>query len=380
VTRRVAHVTAQYGAVSQTFVADAIAATDDHGWESWLVTRERTNPDQFPYPPVARTITASPRSPPTRVIDLLRGRTASERFADDITDRLRTAEPQILHAHFGWTAFIATRLHHRLRIPVVATFHASDVTVWPGQRKLGRRNSYAAFFDVLSHAFVVSAYVGDVVRDLGYGGTMEILPAGVRLERFPYTPVDPPVDGDLHLLYVGRLTPRKGLDVLLHALPGVLEAFPRTRLEVIGAGPEEGRFRALADSLGLQRHVFFVGPQPPAAVFDAMTRSHSLVLPSRVMPDGEVEGSPVIMKEAMAVGVPVVATRSGGSVEVLPPAYRDEAVAPDDPSALGKRILAVAASPATWEKRIRTGRQWVVEQYDWCLLGARTAAAYERST
>ena len=96
------------------------------------------------------------------------------------------------------------------------------------------------------------------------------------------------------------------------------------------------------------------------------------------MPDGEVQGSPVIMKEAMAVGIAVVAARSGGSAEVLPPAYRGEAVAPDDPVASAIRIIAVAASSGTWDERVQVGRQWVVEQYDWERLGARTAAVYER--
>jgi glycosyltransferase involved in cell wall biosynthesis len=216
------------------------------------------------------------------------------------------------------------------------------------------------------------------VRGLGYRGTMEVLPAGVRLARFPYSPVDPPRDGALRLLYVGRLTLRKGLDVLLRALPTVIEAFPDTSLEVIGGGPEEGQFRALAESLGVGQRVRFAGPQAADAIFEALTRSHVLVLPSRVMPDGEVEGSPVIMKEAMAVGIPVVAARSGGSAEVLPPAYRDEAVPPDDSAALGTRIVAVAASSNTWQERSRIGREWVVEQYDWELLGARTAEVYAR--
>ncbi|HTU96981.1 MAG TPA: glycosyltransferase, partial [Solirubrobacteraceae bacterium] len=315
-----------------------------------------------------------------RVADLLRGRTRSAHFVEAVLDPLRRAEPELLHAHFGWTAPIATRLQRQLRVPMVATFHATDVTVWPTESRYGRRNSYDAFFDVLSHAFVVSEYIGEVVRNLGYRGTMEVLPAGVQLARFPYSPGEAPRDGVLRLLYVGRLTLRKGLDVLLRALPTVVEAFPDTSLEVVGAGVEERQFQELAESLGVEHRVRFVGPQSADAIFEAMTRSHVLVLPSRVMPNGEVEGSPVIMKEAMAVGVPVVAARSGGSAEVLPPAYRDEAVPADDSMALGDRVVAVASSSQTWEERSRIGRQWVVEQYDWERLGARTAAVYSRLT
>lgn len=378
VTRRVAHVALQYGAVSETFVADAIAAVDGYGWESWLVTKTRQNLDAFPYPPRARTVSAEPPPSHGRLADVVRGRTRSERFVRQVVEPLRQAQPALLHAHFGWAAPIATRLQHRLGIPMVATFHATDVTVLPNQRRYGRRFSYDAFFDVLDHAFVVSEYIGNVVRGLGYRGTMEVLPAGVQLDRFPYGPVDAPHDGDLRLLYVGRLTTRKGLDVLVRAMPRVMDAFPRARLEVIGGGSEEAEFRALAETLGLAQRVRFLGPQSAPEILEALRRSHALVLPSRVMPNGEVEGSPVILKEAMAAGVPVVATRSGGSAEVLPPAYRDEAVAPDDPDALGDRILSLAASTTTWQARQRAGRDWVVEQYDWSRLGARTAAVYTR--
>ena len=145
---------------------------------------------------------------------------------------------------------------------MVATFHATHVTVWPARRSLGRRNSYDPFFKDLDHAFVVSEYIADVVRDLGYRGTIDVLPAGVRLSRFPYSPVDPPGDGTLRLLYVGRLTLRKGLDVLLHALPGIVEQFPRTQLEVVGSGAEGDQFAELASTLGVKQRVKFAGRSP----------------------------------------------------------------------------------------------------------------------
>jgi glycosyltransferase involved in cell wall biosynthesis len=103
-----------------------------------------------------------------------------------------------------------------------------------------------------------------------------------------------------------------------------------------------------------------------------------MVMPSRAMPSGEVEGSPVVLKEALAVGVPTVATRTGGTEEVIPPPLRDELVPSDDPAALAQRIDAVIADRPNWPERVRVGQAWVAAEFDWSVLGRRTAQIYER--
>ena len=82
-------------------------------------------------------------------------------------------------------------------------------------------------------------------------------------------------------------------------------------------------------------------------------------MPSRALTTGEVEGSPVVLKEALAVGVPVVATRTGGTEEVMPPEFRAELVPPDDAEALAARLEAVLSDRASWDERARIGRRWV---------------------
>jgi glycosyltransferase involved in cell wall biosynthesis len=100
------------------------------------------------------------------------------------------------------------------------------------------------------------------------------------------------------------------------------------------------------------------------------------VLASRTPPDGEAEGSPVITKEALAVGVPIVATDNGGTAETIPPSYRHELVPEGDDAALAAAIEALVAEHDRWPDRVRIGRRWVEEQFDWAALAARLTAIY----
>jgi colanic acid/amylovoran biosynthesis glycosyltransferase len=179
------------------------------------------------------------------------------------------------------------------------------------------------------------------------------------------------------LLFVGRQVPCKGLDVLLRALPRIDAALPVT-LDVIGDGAGHGDNERLVREFGLERRVRFHGARSRKDVVAAMAEADILVVPSRVTPAGEAEGSPVAPKEALAVGLPVVATEVGGLPEVVPSEYRHELVPPDDPAALAARIGEVIAARANWPDRARAGRRFVEEMFDAARLGEQTARIYER--
>jgi glycosyltransferase involved in cell wall biosynthesis len=293
--------------------------------------------------------------------------------------RIRRFQPSVVHAHFGWAAPLAAELADRLGLPLVCTFHATDVTVTPEPPAFegGVSPTYAGVFRRLDHAFAVSQYIADALQAIGWRGPTEILPAGVRLDLFPERSRIPPAD-PARLLYAGRLVRRKGLDVLLHAFGELQTQRPDITLEVVGDGEERAEYEELARTVAPGGNVRFLGACGRDDVLRALQSAHVLILPSRTMPSGEVEGSPVIVKEALAVGVPVVATRNGGLPEVIPPAYRDELVPEDDPAALATRLEAILQDAPAWPDRARVGRAWVEAEFDWGVLGRRTAEVYAR--
>jgi colanic acid/amylovoran biosynthesis glycosyltransferase len=372
--RRVAHLVRRYGEISQTFVADIIREAERHGWEGWVVSKERrANPAVFPFPPDERVL--RPHTPRWRRVAGRRAPPATrEQTASWWVPPIRTAKPDLLHVHFGWTG--AEIALSRLRAPVLVSFHGSDVTAWPTADP-SRPALYAALFREITWATATSRFIEQRLRALGYEGPLELLPAGVRLADFPFR--EPATSGaGVRLLFVGRQVACKGLDVLLRALPLIVAPVP-VLLDVIGDGNEREANEQLAGHLGVGRCVRFLGARPRRDVVESMTAADILIVPSRVTSIGEAEGSPVAPKEALAIGLPVVATDVGGLPEVVPPEHRHELVMPENPSALAARITDLVAERSNWPERARIGRQFVEQRFDWTQLGRRTVRIYEQA-
>jgi colanic acid/amylovoran biosynthesis glycosyltransferase len=371
---RVAHVVLSFGELSQTFVRDAVWELDRLGWEAWVLAHDVHNRDLFPFPPDERLLRLEPGRGRRRVADRLRGRPWTEHVLD-FERPLRELRPALVHAHLGRAILYAAPAALRLGIPFLPAFHGWDLTVMPDEEPWPR--AYRWLFERVPRVVTVSRFLERRLRELGYAGRIDIIPAGVRVADIPYREPRTGAGGELRLLFVGRVVPYKGLDVLLRALPRVVAEQPGTVLEVVGDGPDLAACRELARELGVERRVELRGGQPPAAVFDAMARADVLVAPSRDTGTGQAEGSPVVTKEALAIGVQVVTTTNGGLPETIPPELQGELVAQGDAGALAERILAVAAARAAWPERARSARAWVEREFDWRALARRTEAVYE---
>jgi glycosyltransferase involved in cell wall biosynthesis len=172
-----------------------------------------------------------------------------------------------------------------------------------------------------------------------------VQPMGVPIARFAAlarTPSDPPV-----VLVVARLVPIKGVDVAIAAMQHVRRA---ARLVIAGAGPERDR---LARAPGPQR---WLGEVTTDQRDELLSTATVVVVPSRHTPGGRTEGTPAIALEALAAGVPVVASSVGGLCEL--PGVR--LVPPEDPAALGRAIDQVIADPPS-AAALRAG----VAGFDW---------------
>lgn len=374
---RVAHVVRTFGVLSETFVPDSIAALDAVGWQAWVVASSATNRESFPFPPDDRLLTGS--RPP------LTGRLAKRAFLQPPSARraawlrpaLERIDPAVVHAQFGWAAVDVMAATRALNLPLIATFHMPDPLV-PRSRRW--RREYQRLYAELAVAVAVSDFVADVLRSEGYAGRLEVIPAGIPLERLPFRGPRPDSNDD-RLLFIGRLVHYKGLDVLLRALPRVQAAHPRVRLEIIGAGPEGPAMQRLAAEVGVSGAVCFRGALPHDAVIAALERSDVLVIPSRQdAPHQLGEGSPVAPKEAMAVGLPVVGTRNGGIPSTIPPAFRQELVSEGSSSELAERLIETLSGRSGWLERSQAGRDWVASQFDWSVLAERIADLYAAST
>jgi glycosyltransferase involved in cell wall biosynthesis len=365
---RVAHIVHRYGRLSESFIPDMLEELERAGAEAWVGTMSVEGRDTYPFPDDGRLVVFPEPSYVRRALNRARGRSGTGHFADYVAERLRPLEPGVVHAQFGWAVGSGVAVARRLDVPAVATFHGTDVTVMrPGHRSTRP-------FAQLDAAIAVSHFIEAKLRGLGFAGPVEIIPAGVRLDRLPFRGAEPQ-DATPRILFVGRLNPQKGITVLLEALASI----PDARLDVIGGGPSRQTLEALARRLDLDSRTSFLGALPRREdVLDGMRRAHVLVMPSRAMPDGQAEGSPVVSKEAQAIGVPLVATDTGGIAETVPPEHRGDLVPGDDPQALAAAITRLLSDPALRTARARRAREWVEQQFDSTQLARRTIALYER--
>jgi len=191
---------------------------------------------------------------------------------------------------------------------------------------------------------VCNEAAGDVVRRKGFQGTVEVLPLGVDIERFH--PGSPPNTeaGALHIGYVGRLDAHKGVEVLIDAVADQ----PAWTLHVIGDGPTADAIRRRAEPLGAQ---VVISGYVAADELPAVYRSFDVVVVPSLETPGWIEQFCRVAVEAMASGVPIVASASGALPEVIGDA--GVFVPPGDSTALRRALANLASDP---ERRVALGR------------------------
>lgn len=254
---------------------------------------------------------------------------------------------------------------------------AGDVAVLSRMRKVTGRARIAAA-RALGDAFVsISRDIRGELLDIGVaGGRIADIPNGVDPQHFGPAGAEAraALRRELKLpagplvVFAGRLVSAKGLDVLLEAAPGLLARQPEAHLLIVGDGELRASLEQQARALGLGGRVLFIGGRDDSAPY--LRAADAFVLPSRA------EGLPVALLEAMACGLPCVATRVGGSAELIDDRVNGRLVAAEDPEALGE-ALAHALSDAAEEWGPRA-RQRILERYALDAVADRYVELYTR--
>lgn len=285
--------------------------------------------------------------------------------------------PDVLHAHVYLGGAGALLLRRRLRVPVVVSEHLSsfvDGSLGRPQQALARQ-----VFERADLVCPVSDDLAGRLAALAPRARLQVVSNVVDTDLF-----HPPAarhGGPARLAVVAGLHPRKGVDHLLRALVRVREETPAV-LEVAGDGPARTDLETLADRLGIGTEVEFLGIQDRTGVAALMRRADLLVVPSLA------ENQPVVLLEAQASGLPVVASDVGGVREVVD-AFAGRLVPSGDVDALAGAIKAVLAAPGHYDRsmiatraRERYGREAVAARWDAIyheLVAARRASRSDAS-
>ncbi|HKR13396.1 MAG TPA: glycosyltransferase family 4 protein [Pyrinomonadaceae bacterium] len=254
-----------------------------------------------------------------------------------IRPALESWKPDWLHAHFlGMPAAAACLLSQRLNVPLSISAHARDIFV--PQVDLAKLCSRARFVSTCSEHARTS-----LIEQLPSQLAKRVVHFSHDVECGPTVKNQEQVNGfPLRLLSVCRLVPKKGVDVILKALALLRsESECRYRYRIVGGGPELSRLKALASDLNLE-DVEFVGPVSPDVVQRELAHADVFVLGARRMPDGDRDGIPNAMLEAMAAGIPVIVSDAGGVSEVIRHRSTGWLLPPNNPEAFADALREVA--------------------------------------
>jgi glycogen(starch) synthase len=296
-----------------------------------------------------------------------------------LVDALATAPLDVIHAHshrYGHVLGAAAVARHR-KIPFVVSthYHPADrhETAWHRGLLRGQDLLFGASAYRTADALVVeTALEARRVSEFAPASLVRVIPPGVDLPAWSKPEADRPPPGlpATYVAYAGRVASNKGLPFLFRAVARIP---PSTRPAVVLVGPDWGERAALeglANELGIASSVTWVGHLADRAVYRAVVRRARLV----VLPS-EWEAYGLVLLEAMAAGVPVVATSVGGVPEVLEQGRSGRLVPYGDVAGLAEAIERVSSDDGERERLIAAGRARVTD-LTWARAVERHRALY----
>lgn len=238
-------------------------------------------------------------------------------FAPGFQRKLSEWKPDIAHVHFAMDACAFLPVLRRLGVPLVVTLHGYDVGLndaaharsAQGRIFLRRRE---ALWSEAARFLCVSEHLRRVAIERGFPeGKLQVHRTGVAVQKCePRTKIRESL-----VLFVGRLVEKKGCNLLLAAMLRVEREIPDARLVVVGDGPLRRELEAYGKAN--LRQCEFAGAQTHARVREWMERAAVLAAPSMRAEDGDTEGLPTVVLEAMERGLPVIAASGTGAEEAV---------------------------------------------------------------
>src|SRR5205809_2556729 len=251
---------------------------------------------------------------------------------------LRKTDAQLLHIYFGQIAVHLLPLIRAWDNPSIVSFHGADVMV--DMNKAAYRTATLKMLDAVELVLVRSESLRCALIDLGCEPEkIEIQRTGIPFEEFSFRERIFPKNGDWRLVQAGRLIEKKGLPVTLRAFAGFLRQYPNATLTIAGEGPLLGELQTLTRDLNIAQAVSFSGFVSQRQLREIYYQSHIFVHPSQTGRDGNQEGIPNAMLEAMASGLPVFATQHGGIPEAIANGVSGELVPERDHEKLAAALL-----------------------------------------
>ncbi|MDO5617445.1 glycosyltransferase family 4 protein [Kocuria sp.] len=340
---RIGYVLKVYPRFSETFIVTEILAREAQGEQVEIFALRHSTDPRF-HPELARVqapLTYVPR--PFKASEAWEVMARAQRIIPDFGLRLARLLPDLaeteasevhqgielacsvvyrgithLHCHFANLSVKVAEIASRLTgVPYSVTTHAKDLfhesVSHPRLERTFRHADHVVTISRYNRCFLSSNF--QIFRSVA-GQKVHLVYNGLELSRFPYAAPSNP-SGPLHVVGVGRLVEKKGFDVLIRAAAVAHRAGLEVRVTIAGGGERDQQLKELVSEVGLADRIEFQGPRTQREVGELLRQADVFVAPCVVGADGNADGLPTVLLEAMAMGVPVIATRVTGIPEVI---------------------------------------------------------------
>jgi colanic acid/amylovoran biosynthesis glycosyltransferase len=292
--------------------------------------------------------------------------------------QLREGEYDVIHCHFGTTAAAPALLRDCLKLPakVITTFYGSDVTRYP---LLRGAKCYSRLFSHGDHFLALSESMRTRLIALGCPEQkLSVHHLGVRCDKIAFRPPELEIGSPVRLVSAARLVEKKGLEYAIRAVALLRDEKFDVQFDVFGDGPLRDSLESLINELELRDQVKLHGRATQPEVVRAIQRGHIFVLPSVTASDGDEEGTPTVIIEAMASGLPVVSTRHSGIPEQVEDGVSGLLVTERDALGLANALKKLLQEPARWSAMGSAGRRRAERAFDSRALARDLLSLYRR--
>jgi len=276
----------------------------------------------------------------------------------------QAGEPyDIIHCQYGTLGkrFLALMTTGLVSGKFITAFRGHDITQ--------HGNSTPGFYDELftkGDLFLpVSHSLEQRLVDRGCEQSkIRVLHSGIDCSKFCFRPRAAEKEETINILTIGRFVEMKGTVYGIEAVANLIQAGRKVRYDIIGDGSMRNEISIKIKQLGIEPQVILHGWKDQDDVANFLDQAHILLAPSVTAENGEAEGIPNVLKEAMAVGLPVVSTVHSGIPELVEDGVSGFLVPECDARALAERLAFLIDHPERWESMGRAGRKKVEEEFD----------------
>ena len=286
--------------------------------------------------------------------------------------------PDLVHCHFGPNGHIAAALKEVgvIKGKIITTFYGYDLSTYIQQEG---PHAYDLLFTRGDLFIAISQKMKEDLIQLGCPRRKIVVhKLGVDLQEFSFVPRKSNEDTIIRLLSVGRFVEKKGFEYGIRAVAQAAKTHPTIQYTIVGDGELREEFSELIDQLHMCEHIQLLGWKSPIEVRALMDQTDLFMAPSVTSRNGDQEGTPTVILEALARGLPVLSTLHSGIPELVQNGRSGFLVPEKNVSALAEKLECLVRHPEQWEDMGKAGRAWVEAHHDINQLNDQLIKIFEK--